>query len=94
MAIFGRALGLPLLAEVTLALSPLDHAEALLLAHGARQVPVPALRRASDPGVGELAALLLRIDALVRHFELAAPTPRPRPARAAASFRGAPATGA
>jgi len=72
MAIFGRALGLPLLAETTLALSPLDHADALLLAHAVlARVPVPALRRASDPGVGELAALLLRIDALVRHFELA-----------------------
>lgn len=70
MAIFGRALGLPLPAEVTLALSPLDHADALLLAHAVlARVPVPALRRASDPGVGELAALLLRIDALVRHFE-------------------------
>jgi len=73
MAIFGRALGLPLLAEVTLALSPLDHADALLLAHAVlARVPVPALRRASDPGVGELAALLLRIDALVRHFERSA----------------------
>ena len=70
MAIFGRALGLPLLTEVTLALSPLEHADALLLAHAVlARVPVPALRRASDPGVGELAALLLRIDALVRHFE-------------------------
>jgi len=70
MAIFGRALGLPLLAEVTMALSPLAHADALLLAHAVlARVPVPALRRASDPGVGELAALLLRIDALVRHFE-------------------------
>ncbi len=70
MAIFGRALGLPLLTEVTLALSPLEHADALLLAHAVlARVPVPALRRASDPGVGEFAALLLRIDALVRHFE-------------------------
>lgn len=81
MAIFGRALGLPLLPEVTLALSPLDHADALLLAHAVlARVPVPALRRASDPGVGELASLLLRIDALVRHFELS-PEPGDEDAR-------------
>jgi len=88
MAIFGRALGLPLLAETTLALSPLDHADALLLAHAVlARVPVPALRRASDPGVGELAALLLRVDALVRHFEVGHEA-EPRPGR-----RDPPGTG-
>lgn len=41
------------------------------------RVPVPALRRASDPGVPELADLFLRLDALVLHFDRASPTPRP-----------------
>jgi len=70
MAIHGCALGLPLAAEPSLSLSPLAELDALLLAHAVlARVPVPALRRASDPGVAELAGLFLRLDALVRHFE-------------------------
>lgn len=68
MAIFGRALGLSPPAEACFALAPLAPADARLLAH-AVLARVPALRRASDPGVAELAALLLRLDALVQHFD-------------------------
>lgn len=68
MAIFGRALGLSPPAEPCFALAPLAPADARLLAH-AVLARVPALRRASDPGVAELAALLLRLDALVQHFD-------------------------
>ena len=83
MAIHGCALGLPMAAEVTLALSPLADTDALLLAHAVlARVPVPALRRVSDPGVAELAGLFLRLDALVRHFE-ADPHRTDAPARAA-----------
>ena len=78
MAIFGRALGQPVPVEPSLALSPLGPDDALLLAHAVlSRVPVPALRRASDPGVPELADLFLRLDALVLHFDRASPTPRP-----------------
>ncbi len=74
VALFGRALGLSVPAENCLALAPLDPAEAILFAHAIlSRVPVPALRRASDPGVAELAALLLRIDALVQHFDAELP---------------------
>lgn len=67
MAIFGRALGLPA-SEPCFALAPMRPADARLLAH-AILAPVPALRRAGDPGVPELADLLLRLDALVQHFD-------------------------
>ena len=68
MAIFGRALGVTPASEPSFALAPLALADARLLAH-AILAPVPALRRASDPGVPELADLLLRLDALVQHFD-------------------------
>ncbi len=72
MAIFGRALGQPVPVEPSLALSPLGPDDALLLAHAVlARVPVPALRRASDPGVPELAELFLRLDALTLHFDRA-----------------------
>lgn len=63
-ALFGRALlGAQ---ELVLRLSPLDPAEASLFAQ-AIVAGVP-LRRKDDPGLRELAGLLLRLDALVRHF--------------------------
>jgi len=68
MALFGRALGVTPASEPSFALAPLALADARLLAH-AILAPVPALRRASDPGVPELADLLLRLDALVQHFD-------------------------
>ncbi|MBL9102804.1 MAG: acetate--CoA ligase family protein [Myxococcales bacterium] len=68
VALHGRPLGLPQPAEPILALSPLSAGDAVLLAD-AILARVPALRRASDPGVAELAALFLRLDALVRHFD-------------------------
>ncbi|WAS99607.1 acetate--CoA ligase family protein [Nannocystis punicea] len=63
-ALFGRALAGH--QEVVLRLSPLDPAEAMLFAQ-AIVAGVP-LRRKDDPGLRELAGLLLRLDALVRHF--------------------------
>ena len=70
LALYGRPLGLPHNAEPILALSPLTARDARLLADAIlARVPAPALRRASDPGVPELAALFLRLDALLRHFE-------------------------
>lgn len=69
LALFGRALGLPLPGEYTLCLSPLTVEEALLFAQAIlARVPVPALRRRGDPNVRELAGLFLRLDALARHF--------------------------
>jgi acetyltransferase len=68
VALHGRPLGLPQPAEPILALSPLSPGDAVLLAD-AILARVPTLRRASDPGVAELAALFLRLDALVRHFD-------------------------
>ena len=68
MAIFGRALGIAPASEASFALAPLSRTDARLLAH-AVLAPVPALRRASDPGVPDLAELLLRLDALVQHFD-------------------------
>ncbi len=74
LALYGRALGLPHAAEPILALSPLTPRDARLLADAVlARVPAPALRRASDPGVPELAALFLRLDALLRHFEPSGP---------------------
>ncbi len=70
LALYGRPLGLPHASEPILAPSPLRPQDARLLADAVlARVPVPALRRASDPGVPELAALFLRLDALLRHFE-------------------------
>jgi acetyltransferase len=70
VALYGRALGQPVPSERCFALSPLRPVDARLLADAVlARVPLPALRRASDPGVGELADLFLRLDALVRHFE-------------------------
>ena len=93
MTIFGRALGQPVPVEPSLALSPLGPDDALLLAHAVlARVPVPALRRASDPGVAGLAELFLRLDALVLHFDRPpAPERSERPERGAADM--SPGTG-
>jgi len=92
MAIFGRALGQPVPVEPSLALSPLGPADALLLAHAVlARVPVPALRRASDPGVAELAELFLRLDALILHFDRATPERSERAERGASDM--SPGTG-
>lgn len=65
--VFVRAL-LDMPVEPVLAPSPLSSSDALLLAEAALSaVPLPARRRASDPDVHVLAALLLRIDGLFRH---------------------------
>lgn len=54
--------------EPVLARSPLDEADALLMAEAVlAAAPMPARRRATDPDVTVLAALLLRLDALFRH---------------------------
>ncbi|MCB9569735.1 MAG: hypothetical protein H6710_21375, partial [Myxococcales bacterium] len=70
MALYGRAIGLTTPQEQILAASPLRPTDALLLANAIlTRVPVPALRRRSDPDVEVLAELFLRLDALVRRSE-------------------------
>ncbi len=70
IALFGRPIGLSVPQEHVLAPCPLDPDEALLLAHAIlTRVPVPALRRRSDPDVRTLAGLFLRLDAMVRATE-------------------------
>ena len=63
-ALFGRALAGA--HELVLRLSPLDPAEATLFAQAI--VAGLPLRRKDDPALHELAGLILRLDALVRHF--------------------------
>src|SRR5690606_6473674 len=54
--------------EPILARSPLTPTDALLLAEAVlATVPMPARRRASDPDVGTLARLLLRLDSIFRY---------------------------
>ncbi|MFO7566642.1 MAG: acetate--CoA ligase family protein [Enhygromyxa sp.] len=54
--------------EPVLARSPLTPSDALLLAEAVlATAPMPARRRASDPDVGTLARLLLRLDSIFRH---------------------------
>lgn len=53
--------------EPRLAMGPLDLEDAVLLAHAIlSQVPLPALRRTTDPDVRVLARLFVHLDALVR----------------------------
>jgi hypothetical protein len=55
--------------EPVLALAPLSGDDAVLLSHAILgRMPVPALRRASDPDVHDLATVLARLSALVEHF--------------------------
>jgi acetyltransferase len=65
IALFGRALSASAPLEPVLGLAPLAPEDAVLLAHAVlSRVPVPALRRATDPRVHPLATLFLRLDAL------------------------------
>lgn len=66
-ALFGRVLETPAPVEPALAPCPVSRDDALLLAHAIlSRMPVPALRRTTDPDARDLATLLLRLDALVR----------------------------
>lgn len=66
-ALFGRVVDAPAPVEPVLAPCPLTRDDALLLAHAILgRIPVPALRRVSDPDPRELATLMLRLDAMVR----------------------------
>lgn len=68
-ALFGRVTDTPAPVEPVLAPCPVSRDDALLLAHAILgRMPVPALRRATDPDPRALATLLLRLDALVRSF--------------------------
>lgn len=65
VVLYGRTSDSPTPVEPALGLSTLRVEDAMLLAHAVlSRVPVPALRRESDPDVQGLAALFLRIDEL------------------------------
>lgn len=67
-ALYGRVMDTPAPVEPVLAPCPVSRDDAMLLAHAIlSRIPVPALRRTTDPDARELATLLLRLDALVRH---------------------------
>jgi len=67
-ALYGRVLSASAPIEPVLGLCPLSIEDALLLAHAVlSRVPVPALRRATDPDVQTLAGLFMRLDALFSH---------------------------
>ncbi|MEM7155037.1 MAG: acetate--CoA ligase family protein [Myxococcota bacterium] len=67
IALFGRCVGQPAPVEPVLSLSPLAPDDARLLAHAILgRVPVPALRRATDPDTDDLAMLLMRLDMIVQ----------------------------
>ncbi len=68
IALFGRCVDASAPVEPVLAPGPLTRDDAVLLAHAILgRMPVPALRRASDPDVYDLATVLLRLSALVDH---------------------------
>jgi acetyltransferase len=68
VALYGRVLSASAPIEPVLGLCPLSTEDALLLAHAVlSRVPVPALRRATDPDVQTLAGLFLRLDSLFAH---------------------------
>jgi hypothetical protein len=65
-ALFGRVMDTPAPVEPVLAPCPVTRDDAMLLAHAIlSRMPVPALRRTTDPDARELAGLLLRLGALV-----------------------------
>jgi hypothetical protein len=67
-ALFGRVMETSVPVEPVLAPCPVSRDDALLLAHAILgRMPVPALRRATDPDARDLATLLLRLDAMARH---------------------------
>lgn len=68
-AIYGRTVEAPLPIEPAMAAAPLSPVDAVLLAHAIlTRIPVPGLRRADDPDVHGLAALLRSLSALAEHF--------------------------
>ncbi|MEZ4381746.1 MAG: acetate--CoA ligase family protein [Nannocystaceae bacterium] len=70
VALYGRPIGLQAPQEQVLVASPLSADDALLFANAIlTRVPVPALRRRSDPDAQVLAALFRSLDALVQECE-------------------------
>lgn len=70
VALHGRVVGIPGPTEPLLALAPLTPTAAVLHAHAVlSQVPVPALRRASDPDVNVLARLFRRLSMIFEETE-------------------------
>lgn len=68
-ALWGQVRDATLPIEPAMALSPASTVDARLLAHAVlTRVPVPGLRRDSDPEVEDLSELFLRLDAIVRGF--------------------------
>jgi ATP-grasp domain len=68
-AVFARALAGETTLEPATAAAPLSETDALLLAQAVlSRIPVPALRRGSDPDVHPLAELLLRLSWLAERF--------------------------
>ncbi len=85
-ALFGRVMDASTPIEPMLAPCPIARDDALLLAHAILGgMPVPALRRATDPDARELATLLLRLDAMVRHVGVRLELVELRPVRLLAS---------
>lgn len=69
VALFGRSLGQAAPVEPVLVPCPLSPDDARLHAHAIlSRMPVPALRRATDPDVADLATLLLRLHMVVERF--------------------------
>ncbi len=70
VAVHGRVVGVPGPTEPLLALAPLTPRAAVLHAHAVlSQVPVPALRRATDPDVNVLAELFQRLALIFQETE-------------------------
>ncbi|MFO0635838.1 MAG: acetate--CoA ligase family protein [Nannocystaceae bacterium] len=68
-AVFACAHAGQIALEPVFALAPMAHEDALALAHAAiAAIPVPALRRGSDPDPLVLAEVLLRLSWLLEHF--------------------------
>jgi hypothetical protein len=68
LAIYGRTIEASTPIEPAMALLPLDRTEAVLLAHAIlTRLPVPGLRRADDPDVTALSALLLSLARVAEH---------------------------
>ena len=69
IALFGRCVDASVPTEPVLAPAPLSRHDALLLGHAIlARLPVPGLRRRSDPDVRDLATVLLRLSMLVERY--------------------------
>ena len=89
-ALWGQVRDASLPIEPALCLSPLSTVDARLLAHAVlSRVPVPGLRRDTDPEIEDLSDLLLRVDAIVRGFADRLAMVRIDPVRLLPSPRGA-----